>query len=182
MTRFSEMTTSSSMYTSRRLRLLGQSAHETELMRVSQSIQPARKAAAPPPPHPAPHAPSAHPTAIYSPALDSSASPQPDGQAIASSPAQTGAPTSFPLASSPAAGVRVTCHTCQTSVTVPYAVLRGKTSLNVRCPQCRNVYIIRPRPTAQTSAAAQTNSTSAAAPTDPATAAPAKNNPQIKRG
>jgi Zn-dependent protease with chaperone function len=176
MTRFSEMTTSSSMYTSRRLRLLGQSAHEAELMRVSQSIQPARKAAAPPP-HPAPHAPSAHPPAIYSPALDSSASPQPDGQAIASSPAQTGAPTSFPLASSPAAGVRVTCHKCQTSVTVPYAVLRGKTSLNVRCPQCRNVYTIRPRPTAQTSAAAPANPAPADTPAVTAAVAPADSTP-----
>ena len=37
MTRFSEMTTTSSMYTTRRLRLLGQSAREPELMRWSQT-------------------------------------------------------------------------------------------------------------------------------------------------
>ena len=172
MTRFSEMTTSSSMYTSRRLRLLGQSAHEAELMRVSQTIQPARKAAAPPP-QLAPHVASAHPPAIYSPALDSSASPQPAGQTIASSPAQT----NTPQASSPAAGVRVTCHKCQTSVTVPYAVLRGKTSLNVRCPQCRNVYIIRPRPTAQTSAAAPANPAPADTPAVTAAVAPANSTP-----
>ncbi len=49
MTKFSEMTTSSSMYTTRRLRLLGQAAHETELMRWSQSIQPVRKKLAPVP-------------------------------------------------------------------------------------------------------------------------------------
>src|SRR5208337_2716414 len=47
MTRFSEMTTSSSMYTTRRLRLLGQAAREPELMRWSQSIQPVRRKLAP---------------------------------------------------------------------------------------------------------------------------------------
>ena len=47
MTRFSEMTTSSSMYTTRRLRLLGQSASEPELMRMSQIAQTARKQLAP---------------------------------------------------------------------------------------------------------------------------------------
>ncbi len=49
MTRFSEMTTSSSMYTTRRLRLLGQAAHEPNLMNWSQSIQPVRKKLAPTP-------------------------------------------------------------------------------------------------------------------------------------
>jgi Zn-dependent protease with chaperone function len=49
MTRFSEMTTTSSMYTTRRLRLLGQSAREPELMRWSQTIQPVRKRLTPPP-------------------------------------------------------------------------------------------------------------------------------------
>src|ERR1700677_1670826 len=49
MTRFSEMTTSSSMYTTRRLRLLGQAAREPELMRWSQSIQPIRKRLTPQP-------------------------------------------------------------------------------------------------------------------------------------
>ena len=49
MTRFSEMTTSSSMYTTRRLRLLGQAAHEPKLMNWSQSIQPVRKKLAPTP-------------------------------------------------------------------------------------------------------------------------------------
>jgi Zn-dependent protease with chaperone function len=43
LTRISEMTTSSSMYTARRLRLLGQAAHEPDLMRWSQTIQPVRK-------------------------------------------------------------------------------------------------------------------------------------------
>ena len=50
MTSFSEMTTSSSMYTTRRLRLLGQAAQEPELMRWSASIQPVRKKLAPVPP------------------------------------------------------------------------------------------------------------------------------------
>lgn len=49
LTRISEMTTSSSMYTARRLRLLGQAASESDLMRWSQSIQPVRKRLAPPP-------------------------------------------------------------------------------------------------------------------------------------
>jgi Zn-dependent protease with chaperone function len=49
MTRFTEMTTSSSMYTTRRLRLLGQAAHEPELMRWSQTIQPYRQQLTPKP-------------------------------------------------------------------------------------------------------------------------------------
>jgi len=31
---------------------------------------------------------------------------------------------------------------------VPLAVLRGKTSLNVRCPQCRNVMTLRQKSSA----------------------------------
>jgi Zn-dependent protease with chaperone function len=173
MTRFSEMTTSSSMYTSRRLRLLGQSAHEAELMRVSQSIQVARKAAAPPP-LPAPRPAALHPVAVYSPTATSpapnSSAPNSSGSASPASAAQTN-PSPAPAAqASPslAAGVRVTCNKCQTSMTVPFAVLRGKTSLNVRCPQCRNVYTIRPRPTAQPAAAA----------IEASNAAPARNSPQ----
>jgi Zn-dependent protease with chaperone function len=49
-TRFSEMATSSSMYTTRRLRLLGQAAREIELMRWSASIRSACSPPAPPPP------------------------------------------------------------------------------------------------------------------------------------
>ncbi len=51
-TRISEMTTSSSMYTTRRLRLLSQAARDPELTRWSQSIQPIRKRLAPPVPGP----------------------------------------------------------------------------------------------------------------------------------
>ena len=53
MTRISEMTTSASMYTTRRLRLLGQAAREPELMRWSQNIQPIRRQLAPKPKPPA---------------------------------------------------------------------------------------------------------------------------------
>jgi Zn-dependent protease with chaperone function len=109
MTRFSEMTTSSSMYTTRRLRLLSQAAREPELMRWSQSVQSARKQFAPPP-RPAP------------------------GSSVA--------------APAPANSIRVVCAKCQAAMRVPLAVLRGKTSLNVRCPQCQNVLTLRPKPVA----------------------------------
>lgn len=49
MTRFTEMTTSSSMYTTRRLRLIGQAAREPDLMQWSQSIQPYRQQLTPKP-------------------------------------------------------------------------------------------------------------------------------------
>jgi Zn-dependent protease with chaperone function len=181
MTRFSEMTTSSSMYTSRRLRLLGQSAHEAELMRASQSIQAARKAAGPAP-HAAPHTASTHIPEIYSPAAHSPVSPQPASQSNASPAIEAGA-LNAQQAASPATGVRVTCNKCQTSVSIPFTVLRGKTSLNVRCPQCRHVYTIRPRTTASpppiapaaTPAAqpATTSTTASPAPTARPAAAPA---------
>jgi predicted Zn finger-like uncharacterized protein len=113
-TRLSEMTTSSSMYTTRRLRLLGQAAKETNLMGWSQSIQDARKRLAPAPP------------------------------AAAS---RTAAPA-------PADSIRVVCNKCQTAMRVPLAVLRGKSSLNVRCPQCQNVLTLRPKPAAPSPAPA----------------------------
>jgi predicted Zn finger-like uncharacterized protein len=109
LTRFSEMTTSSSMYTTRRLRLLGQSASEPELMRMSQIAQTARRQLAP--------------------AL------QPGSPAAAPAPA-------------PADSIRVVCNRCQAAMRIPLAVLRGKSSLNVRCPQCSNVLTLRPRPAA----------------------------------
>ena len=43
LTHISEMTTSSTIYTARRLRFLGMAGRETELMRWSETIQPARK-------------------------------------------------------------------------------------------------------------------------------------------
>ncbi|MFZ1938233.1 MAG: M48 family metalloprotease [Terracidiphilus sp.] len=104
MTRFSEMTTSSSMYTTRRLRLLGQAAREPELMGFSQKIQPIRRQLTPPKPAP----PARHP------------------------------------APSPHESVRAICPQCNAAVRIPLAVLRGKPSLNVRCPQCKNVFTMRP--------------------------------------
>jgi predicted Zn finger-like uncharacterized protein len=111
MTRISEMTTSSSMYTARRLRLLGQAAREPDLMHWSQTIQPARRQLEAPP-QPAPAA--SHPTPPAA-AKDS---------------------------------IRVVCTHCQSAMRVPLAVLRGKTSLNVRCPQCQNVITLRQKPVA----------------------------------
>jgi predicted Zn finger-like uncharacterized protein len=118
LTRFSEMTTSSTMYTTRRLRLLGQSASEPELMRWSQRVQAARKELAPPPKP----APSSH---VAAPAA---------------------APVPPPA---PADSIRVICNKCKAAMRVPLAVLRGKSSLNVRCPQCQNVLTLRPKPAAQ---------------------------------
>jgi Zn-dependent protease with chaperone function len=127
MTRFSEMTTSSSMYTTRRLRLLGQAAREPDLMRWSQSVQPARKALAPAAPKPAP-APAAH--------------------AAGPAPAKAPAPTD---------SIRVVCTKCQAAMRIPLAVLRGKSQMNVRCPQCQTVTTLRPKSaaTAPVPAAAQ---------------------------
>ncbi|HEX4310333.1 MAG TPA: M48 family metallopeptidase [Acidobacteriaceae bacterium] len=110
-TRLSEMTTSSSMYTTRRLRLLGESAREPALMSWAQGIQPARKKLTPAP-EPAPVA-------------------------------HRGPPPPPTVARD---GLRIVCTQCRTSMTIPFAVLRGKPSLNVRCPQCHNVSTLRPKP------------------------------------
>ncbi len=110
-TRLSEFTTSSAMYTTRRLRLLGQAAKEAELMRWSASIQPVRKRILPPPP------------------------PR---------PAKTGASAQKPAGEF----LRIACAKCQTPMRIPRAVLEGKTSLIVRCPNCENVVTLRPRPVA----------------------------------
>ncbi|MFY9748072.1 MAG: M48 family metalloprotease [Acidobacteriaceae bacterium] len=125
-TRLSEMTTSSSMYTTRRLRLLGQAAKETNLMGWSQSIQAARRQLAPAPPAPRPAAP---------------------------------APAKIPADS-----LRVVCNQCQTPMRVPFAVLRGKSSLNVRCPHCQNVLTLRPKPAAPSPAPAGAETKPAAQP------------------
>jgi len=130
MTRFSEMTTTSSMYTTRRLRLLGQSAREPELMRWSQSIQPVRKRLTPPPQAAVSGLTAAAPVVRRPPAAP--------GPAAASAPAQA-----------PADSIRVLCNKCQTPMRIPLAVLRGKASLNVRCPKCQNVFTLRPKPASQ---------------------------------
>jgi len=172
MTRFSEMTTTSSMYTTRRLRLLGQSAREPELMRWSQSIQPIRKRLTPPPQAAISGLTAAAPVVRRPPAAP--------GPAEASAPAQA-----------PADSIRVLCNKCQTAMRIPLAVLRGKTSLNVRCPKCQNVFTLRPKPASQSAspqapapAAAQTKPpappVSPSAPAKPAATPPATAAAQTK--
>ncbi len=127
MTRFTEMATSSSMYTTHRLRLLGQAAREPALMTKSQSIQPYRKQFTPP----------AQPV---SGARDpASAVRRPPAAANgASTPPQATRPA-------PADSIRVVCTKCKAAMRVPLAVLRGKSSFNVRCPQCQTVFTLRPK-------------------------------------
>jgi predicted Zn finger-like uncharacterized protein len=165
MTRLSEMTTTSSMYTTRRLRLLGQSAREAELMRWSQTIQPVRKRLTPPPQPPISGLTAA------APGVRRSAAPQ--GPAPAHIPAIAHAP-----APPPSDSVRVLCNKCQTAMRIPLAVLRGKPSLNVRCPKCQNIFTLRPKPASQAPApVAGTNPTtppvSPSAPAKPAAVHPA---------
>jgi predicted Zn finger-like uncharacterized protein len=154
MTRFSEMTTSSSMYTTRRLRLLGQSARESELMRWSQSIQPVRKRLEPPP---------------QTASLPGMGTPSSGVRRPLAAPAHAPSPAPAPP---PSDSVRVLCNKCQTAMRIPLSALRGKPSLNVRCPKCQNVFTLRPRPASQAPApsAAATNPT--AQPVSPS--APAK--------
>jgi Zn-dependent protease with chaperone function len=122
LTRISEMTSSSTLYITRRLRLLSRFAKEPELMRWNQSIRALRpKAVARPVPPPAP----------------------------AVSPVSTG--QSVPRADS----MRLACAKCHTGMRVPYAVLQGKNALNVRCPQCGNVVVLRRKPTVATQPAAK---------------------------
>jgi len=112
MTRFSEMATSSSMYTTRRLRLLSGAAREPELRRHSEIVRSILKELAPPPkPKPA-------------------------------------APIKAAATRTPADSIRAVCEKCQTAVRIPFAVLRGKQSLNVRCPKCQNVFTLRSKPAA----------------------------------
>ena len=149
MTRLSEMTTSSSMYTTRRLRLLGQAGREQNLMQWSQHIQGVRKVAAPPPPAPKP-------------TVSSAARPAPQAGPRPAAPAPP-----------PADSIRVVCSKCQAAMRVPLAVLRGKSSLNVRCPQCQNILTLRPKPAAAPSPAPAGAPTKSVAPT-PAPAAAQK--------
>jgi Zn-dependent protease with chaperone function len=178
MTRFSEMTTSSSMYTTRRLRLLGQAAHEAELMRWSQSIQPVRQKLAPVPGQATPGLGvgtirKASAGAATRPSVGAARPAVPN---VGVAPAGAGAPvgatqtaggasnraavpanamqgsTSQPVAAAkpavapaPTDSIRVICNKCHAAMRVPLAVLRGKTMLNVRCPQCHVVMILRPR-------------------------------------
>ena len=194
MTRFSEMTTSSSMYTTRRLRLLGQAAHEAELMRWSQSIQPVRQKLAPVPGQAMPglgvgtvravKAVAARPTV-----LNAGAAPAGMGAPVgatqtaggASKPSAvpanaTQAATSQPVAAAnpavapaPTDSIRVICNKCHAAMRVPLAVLRGKTTLNVRCPQCHTVIILRPRAATPAAGAAAGSAVQATPPAGAAT-------------
>jgi Zn-dependent protease with chaperone function len=198
MTRFSEMTTSSSMYTTRRLRLLGQAAHEAELMRWSQSIQPVRQKLAPVPTQATPGLGVGTVRAVKAGAAAGAA--RPAGPSVGVAPAGAGAPvgatqtaggasnpaavpanamqgsTTQPVvaanpavAAAPTDSIRVICNKCHAAMRVPLAVLRGKTMLNVRCPQCHTVMILRPR--AATPAASATAGSAAASAAQAATPA-----------
>jgi Zn-dependent protease with chaperone function len=168
MTRFSEMTTSSSMYTTRRLRLLGQAAHEPNLMNWSQSIQPVRRQLAPAPAQ----MPGLGVGTVRSPKAGAAA-PRPIPRVavgavpptVASGSAAQ-APAAKPSAAppTPADSIRVVCNKCRAAMRVPLAVLRGKPSLNVRCPQCQNVLTLRPKPAAPPPAPAGAEAKSVAAP------------------
>lgn len=139
MTRFSEMTTSASMYTTRRLRLLGQAAREPDLMRWSQSIQPIRKRLTPQAQPPISGLTAAAPVVRR---------PLPGPSTVPAAGLTAGAvrgPAPAPAAAQ-SDSVRVICNKCQGAMRIPLAVLRGKTSLNVRCPKCQNIFTIRPKP------------------------------------
>jgi ribosomal protein S27E len=125
LTHISEMTTSSSMYTARRLRLLGLAAREPALMQWSEKIQPARKL------------------------LSATLNPPPAPPAKPGATVTVGAPSKLGLGgpAAPTDSIRVVCSKCQNAMRIPLAVLRGKTSLNVRCPQCQNVMTLRSKPT-----------------------------------
>ncbi len=198
MTRFSEMTTSSSMYTTRRLHLLGQAARETELMRWSQSIQPVRKMLAPVPGQATPGlgvgtvkvvkaaaaagakagaaagaVQAGAPVGVMRPAIPGAgAGPAQAAQGTATKPAVAAAPTD---------SIRVICNKCHAAMRIPLAVLRGKTMLNVRCPQCHTVMVLRPRTAAQAAGAAPgPAATPAAGAATPAAAAPKPVGPPAK--
>jgi len=170
MTRFSEMTTSSSMYTTRRLRLLGQAAREAELMRWSASIQPVRKQLAPAPTQagsglgvgtvrkPSPGAAPGKAKSATPPAASGQAGARPPA-AAAATPAAAAKPA---VAPPPADSIRVVCNKCHAAMRIPLAVLRGKTTLSVRCPQCHIVMTLRPKP-APPAAGAETESLAALA-------------------
>jgi predicted Zn finger-like uncharacterized protein len=172
MTRFSEMTTTSSMYTTRRLRLLGQSAREPELMRWSQTIQPVRKRLTPPPQPPISGLTAAAPGLRRPPATQVSA------------PANAPALPHVPAPPPPSDSVRVLCNKCQTAMRIPLAALRGKPSLNVRCPKCQNIFTLRPKSASQAPAqsAAGTNPTnppvSPSAPAKPVAPSPSASQQQ----
>ncbi len=157
-TKVSEATTSSSMYTTRRLKLLRQSAQEPALMRWSASIQPIRKKLMPVPTgqmagmgvgtvkaaKPAPRPAGAQAGAVR-PAVPAGGAPAGAAASAALPAAGAGqAATSGPAAPT-ADSIRVICNKCQAAMRVPLAILRGKPFVNVRCPQCHSVLTLRPK-------------------------------------
>jgi predicted Zn finger-like uncharacterized protein len=170
MTRFSEMTTSSSMYTTRRLRLLGQAAHEPELMRWSQGIQPVRRKLAPAPTQIAGLGVGTVRVAKAGAPVGAGSSPT-----VPAAPRVAGAGPAI-AGAAPTDSIRAECNKCQTSVRIPLAVLKDKTSLNVRCPKCQNVFTMRRKPATPEAAAAGAGQSMAAQPAanaKPASGAPA---------
>jgi predicted Zn finger-like uncharacterized protein len=167
------------MYTTRRLRLLGQAAREPELMRWSQSIQPVRQKLAP-----EFHAGGLGVGTVKAAKVAVAAVARPGGPsvvvaqagavvtvgaAVQASAEQAAAKLATPAA--PTDSIRVICNKCHAAMRVPLAVLRGKTMLNVRCPQCRTVIVLRPKaapaagaPAAGSAAPAATTSGAATKP------------------
>ncbi len=111
LTRVSEMTSSSTLFITRRLRLLSHFAQEPELMRwagIARSLRPVTR---------------------------------PPANAAAAPP------------KTQAEGLALACPNCRVALRVPFNLLRGKDSLNVRCPQCRGIVPLRKKTKAATSAA-----------------------------
>jgi Zn-dependent protease with chaperone function len=137
MTKLSELTTSSTPYITRRLRLLTDFARSPDLQRWQAVIK--RYAGALPPSAPAPDAPAPR----YPP-------PHPAGASAATTATAKD-------------GVRVACPSCRTSMRVPSQVLEGKQQLNVRCPnaQCGKVTTLKKK----SSPALTAKAASAVAPT-----------------
>jgi predicted Zn finger-like uncharacterized protein len=67
-----------------------------------------------------------------------------------------------PAVAPPAESIRVVCNKCHAAMRISLAVLRGKTSIKVRCPQCQIVMALH-RKAAPTAAVAETGSLAAAA-------------------
>jgi len=84
----------------------------------------------------------------------------------ASHDAAAQATAATPAVAVPTDSIRVICNKCHAAMRVPLAVLRGKTMLNVRCPQCHTVIVLRPR--AATPAAGATAGSSVAQVATPA--------------
>ncbi len=103
------MTSSSTLFITRRLRLISRFTQEPELMRWAGIVRSLRPSKAAPLPQSAP--------AVPAPAM--------------------------PIVTTKHDALRLVCPKCRTGMRVPYTALQGKDTLNVRCPQCRNVILLR---------------------------------------